>query len=92
MLDSLLFGTYACSVGVMAYHTAQIKYQDDFEREIKDYREYDYANETLKRERFSGPTNCIILAKYIDRQMQEMQKIEEDGKMDQKLEQSQEQQ
>ena len=65
MLDSVLFGSYAMAVSAMGYNFAQIKYQDDFQRDVREYREYDYANETLKREKFDQEaTKCVILAKY----------------------------
>ena len=77
MFDSLLFASYTLAVSGMAYNTAQIKYQDDFEREVREYREYDYANETLRREKLDGAAKCIVLAKYHDHQMVEAKKMEE---------------
>ena len=66
MLNSLLFGAYAFSMGAMAYNAARIKFQDDFEREIKEYREYEFENEKLKKEHFenSKSNKCIILGKH----------------------------
>jgi len=52
MLNSILFGTYSFSIGAIIYNIAKIKLQDDFESEIRQYREYDYNNETLKKEHF----------------------------------------
>jgi hypothetical protein len=53
MLNSLLFGTYSLSIGAIVYNIAKTKLQDDFETEIRSYREYDFNNEKLKKEQFS---------------------------------------
>jgi hypothetical protein len=78
MLDSLLTASYGLAVAAMAYNTAKIKFQDDFEREVRDYREYDYANETLSREKLEGAaTKCVILAKYQDHQIAEAKRMDD---------------
>ena len=65
MLDSVIFSSYCMAVGAMGYNFAQIKFNDDFQRDISEYREYDYENETLKSEKFdTAATKCVILAKY----------------------------
>ena len=65
MLNSALFGTYCVSVGAIVYNTVRIKWQDDFSREIKDYREYDFNHEKMEKEQFEDkPVKCIVLAKY----------------------------
>ena len=50
MLNSILFGTYSLSIGAICYNIAKSKLQDDFETEIRAYREYDYNNEKLKKD------------------------------------------
>jgi len=39
---------------------------DDFESEMKEYREYDFSHEQIKKDHFhkSKPMKCIILAEY----------------------------
>ena len=68
MLNSVLFGSYLVSCGAIVNNMAKMKYQDDFEREIKEYREYDFNNEKIKKEIFdkSNTAKCIILAKYFE--------------------------
>ena len=48
MLNSILFGSYCGAFAGLCYNTIKIKQQDDWEREIKEYREYDFENEKLK--------------------------------------------
>ena len=68
MLNSVLFGSYLVSCGAIVNNMTKMKYQDDFEREIKEYREYDFNNEKIKKEIFdkSNTAKCIILAKYFE--------------------------
>ena len=66
MLNSVLFGSYLVSCGAIINNMAKMKYQDDFEREIKDYREYDFNHEKIKKEIFQKPSKAIILAKYFE--------------------------
>ena len=68
MLNSVLVGSYLLSCGSIVNNMKKMKYQDDFEREIKDYREYDYDNEKIKEEIFgkSNSAKCIILDKYFE--------------------------
>lgn len=82
MLNSILFGTYSLSIGAIIYNLAKIKLQDDFESEIRQYREYDYNNEKLKKQDFlkGKETKCIILAKYKDVNQIPEKKIEENKK------------
>jgi hypothetical protein len=61
MLNSILFGTYCISLGAMGYNIGRMKLMDDQEREIKEYREYDFENEKVKVDK---EAKCIILAKY----------------------------
>ena len=61
MLNSLLFGSYCFSIGAIGYNLAKQKLMDDFERDIKEYREYDFENEKIKVDK---EAKCIILAKY----------------------------
>jgi len=63
-LNSVLFGTYCVSIGAIVYNFSRIKYQDDYEREIKEYREYEFENEKLKKQHFEKDVKCIILAKH----------------------------
>jgi hypothetical protein len=42
MLTTGLFASYAFGVGAIGYNMARVKLQDDFEREIRDLREYDF--------------------------------------------------
>ena len=84
MINSLLFGTYSLSIGAIIYNIAKTKLQDDFENEIRQYREYDYNNEKLKKEQFQSgkESKCIILAKYKDPYLhQENQNIEDQKKI-----------
>jgi len=66
MLNSVLFGTYAVSAGAIIYNIASQKMKDDVQRDIKEYREYDFINEKMKKESFENgkELKCIILAKY----------------------------
>ena len=68
MLNSVLFGSYLLSCSAIVGNMAKIKYQDDLQREIKEYREYDFNNEKIKKEIFdkSQTAKCIILAKYYE--------------------------
>jgi hypothetical protein len=52
MLNSVLFGSYLVSCGAIIRNMAKMKYQDDFERDIKEYREYDFHNETIRKDIF----------------------------------------
>lgn len=53
----------------------RIKWQDDLNREIKEYREYHFQDEKFKKEQFEGkPVKCIVLAKY----KHDMEEAEED--------------
>ena len=63
MLTYGLFAGYSFGVSAIAYNLARIKLQDDFERELRDLREYDIANETIKVSK-DLPTDCMILAKF----------------------------
>ena len=54
MLNTVLFGTYAMSAGAIVYNLAQSKYKDDQQRDIKEYREYDFINEKMKKESFEN--------------------------------------
>ena len=64
----------------MGYNFAQIKFQDDFQRDIREYREYDYANEALKREKFeAAASKCIILAKYRIKEAELLEKIKKES-------------
>ena len=67
MISTALFTGYAFGVSSIVYNIAKIKLQDDFEREIRDLREYDYTNELINAEK-DLPVKCIILAKYIPEQ------------------------
>ncbi len=64
MLTTGLFAGYSFGVGAIIYNLSKIKLQDDFEREIRDLREYDIQNEMIKAEK-DLPANCMVLAKYI---------------------------
>ena len=44
----------------MGVNLAKMKLMDDQEREIREYREYDYENEKVKIDK---EAKCIILAK-----------------------------
>ena len=63
MITSALFAGYAFGAGSIITNITRIKLMDDFEREIRDLREYDYQNETINAEK-DLPIKCIILAKY----------------------------
>jgi hypothetical protein len=63
MITGALFAGYAFGVGSIVYNISRIKLMDDFEREIRDLREYDYQNETINADK-DLPIKCIILAKY----------------------------
>lgn len=63
MITSALFAGYAFGAGSIIANITRIKLMDDFEREIRDLREYDYQNETINAEK-DLPIKCIILAKY----------------------------
>jgi hypothetical protein len=66
MLNSVLFGTYCVTVGIIGANTIRAKLMDDMDRELKAYREYDFNYEKMKPEQFqkAKEENCIILAKY----------------------------
>ncbi len=63
MITTGLFTGYAFGVSSIVYNMARIKLQDDFEREVRDLREYDYGHEHINAEK-DLPIKCIILAKY----------------------------
>ena len=50
MLNTAIFGAYLGSCAGMAYFTAKVKLLDDMERDIRTYREFDFANEKLRDE------------------------------------------
>ena len=71
MLNSVLFGTYCFSIGAIIYNLNRIKMQDDYEREIKEYREYEFENEKLKKEHFQKDVKCIILGKHQEKPVEQ---------------------
>ena len=78
MLNTALFGTYCISVGAIIYNQVRIKWQDDFNRELHDYREFDFHDEKFKKEKFEGKGfKCIVLAKYRE-QLEGEEPAEED--------------
>ena len=66
MLNTLLFGSYCGAMGVMAYHASLINEIDHFDRDIKEYREYDFENEKVKKPDHSKEVKAIVLAQYAD--------------------------
>jgi len=60
MLNTALFGAYCGSMMGMAYCAVKMKMMDDFEREIREYREFDFENEKLRDEPLK---KAIVLAK-----------------------------
>ena len=73
MLNSVLFGTYCFSIGAIVYNLTRIKAQNDYEQEIKDYREYEFENEKLRKEQFEKEVKCIILGKHMEYPIKEPQ-------------------
>lgn len=61
MLNSLLFGAYCASIGGLAVQAAKIKMMDDFEKEVRTYREFDFNNEKLRDDKHK---KAIVLATY----------------------------
>ena len=61
MLNSVLFGSYCVSMAAVAMFQIKQKQIDDFEREIKEYREFEYEHETLATD---NRKKAIVLAKY----------------------------
>lgn len=49
MLEKLLGACYLLSLGVMARNLIRIKLQNDFEEELKKYREYDLSTDKILR-------------------------------------------
>ena len=68
MLNTVLFGSYVLSCGAIIRNFVKMKQQDDMERDIKLYREYNYNDEKIKKEMFDKyhTAKCIILAKYFE--------------------------
>jgi len=71
MLNSALFGAYCCSVVGMAYCAVKLKLMDDMEKEIREYREFDFENEKLRDE----PLKKAIVMATIKQQPSEEDKI-----------------
>ena len=69
MLNSLLFGSYCGCLGVMALNAAKQRNLDEYETDLKEFREYDFSHEAIKMDHFkkNKPLNCIILAQYNNR-------------------------
>jgi hypothetical protein len=63
MLNSILFGSYCTTLATMGYFLGKIKLIDDKEREIRDLREFEFANEKL-REGNSKDKKAIVMARY----------------------------
>ena len=59
MLNSVLFGSYCMTLGGLGYLAVKAKMMDDWEREIKDMREFNYEDETLRE----GKGKAMVLAK-----------------------------
>ena len=59
MLNSVLFGSYCMSLAGLGYLAVKAKLMDDWEREIKDLREFNYEDEQLRE----GKGKAVILAK-----------------------------
>lgn len=66
MLNTLLFGSYCGAMGALCYHTAQINDLDHQDRDIKEYREYDFENEKVKKPDHNKEIKAIVLAQYRD--------------------------
>lgn len=66
MLEKILLGCYILSLGAMTRNLIRIKYQNDFEEEIKRYREYDLATEQIKvgTDQIDANGNYIVLIKH----------------------------
>jgi len=61
----MLFGSYCVSVAGMVYFVTRIKLMDDFEKDIRDIREFDFHNEKLREESGKyGDKRAIVLATY----------------------------
>ena len=73
MLNSALFASYCATLGLLGYNVVKSKLIDDFDRELREYREYDFSHEKLKKDQFqkNKEVNCIILAKYQSQDQQE---------------------
>ena len=63
MLTTSLFVGYAFGVGAIINNMTKVKLQDDFEREVRELREYDFNYETIDPEK-DLPNKCMILANY----------------------------
>jgi len=50
------------ALGALCYHTAKINENDHFDREVKDYREYDFENEKVKKPDHDKEIKAIVLA------------------------------
>ena len=61
-MEQLLFSSYCASVAGMAYYAGKSKLQDDFEKEIKDLREFDFNNEDLRDSTGAPDKRAIVLA------------------------------
>lgn len=59
MLNSVLFGSYCVTLGGLGYLAVKTKLMDDWEREIKDMREFNYEDEALRE----GTGKAVVLAK-----------------------------
>jgi len=73
MLNTLAFGSYCTALAAMCYNLHKAKEQDDFEREIKEYREYDFEHETIRNIKDNETQKAIVLAKYRHESNQEVE-------------------
>ena len=48
MLTNVLLAAYVLSLGVMTRNLIRIKLQNDFEEDLKTYREYDLQTEQIR--------------------------------------------
>lgn len=63
MLSYGLFAGYSFGVGAIVYNMTRSKLQDDFERELRELREYDLSHETINAEK-ELPNKCMLLVKH----------------------------
>ena len=64
MLTNVIFGSYCVGLGAISYNLYRIKMMDDFERQIRDLREFDFHNEELRQETDKKKQRAIVLAHY----------------------------
>ena len=65
-MDTVLAAAYFMTVGGMGWNLIKIKLQNDYESEIKDYREYDLSHERIKigTDKIDPDGKYIVLANH----------------------------